>query len=583
MKLKVYLLVLNVILIIGCSSDNNEEPQTPDPKGSLEVTVITSDGEAIEGAVVTTTPTTQQLTTGPTGKVLFENLDIGNYEVSVLVPFELEPIEEVVSIEADKTAEVLILGLDVIEPTPIDLSFLITQTYNLLKGDFLFDAGGFGLYWGDIGTDLAYVNPGNFTVFNDLDTYNFTAGNNTVLKVWADHYKAIRMVNLGLDAIEDDNYNKDQPINEGVAAAQFRFLRALLYFNLVKIYGNPVVVTTAKIDLQNPPTAIQGMDETYQLIENDLIFAEANLEANAPSNRASVPVAQALLGKVYLQMAGFPLLQNDKYALALAQFNKLTGVFGLETNYADIFSLTNETSTTEVIFRIDFDANDINTSGNYGVLWGPQGISIHDYLLLAPGFPESFFEIPANIVSPVTFPLDIEDSRFAQNIAAFTLDNGNAANATEISDWRPYKFRKDTALPVVANGESFDLPYLRYADVLLMLAEAENAINGPTAIAYEAVNQVRRRAFGDNLNDLPAGLSQQEFLEAILKERSLELCFEGHRKDDLVRTQQLQSVVESFNLSNPQNTKNYEPHKYIWPIPQEELNFNQGATQNPGY
>ncbi|MGB5818618.1 MAG: RagB/SusD family nutrient uptake outer membrane protein [Saonia sp.] len=580
MKTKIALLVIILSTLISCSNDDKPEEEIT---GNLEVFVISSTNEPIEGAIVTTIPETQQLTTGTTGSVTFTTIEAGEYEVSALLPAFILPSTKTVTVVAGKTTTVeLSVGPDPIEPIPLDIDLLLKDCYHSLKGTNLFDATGYPFYWGTIGADVLYNNPSIFSNISNLDSYEITPNDKIIVDVWTDHYRAIRKTNIGIEAIENSDYTSEQGIDENVVLGELRFLRALLYFNLVKVYGNPVLVTTAQTNLDNPPSLVQDQLKVYELIEEDLIFAESNLTSSTPSNRASIAAAQALLGKVYLQMAGFPLSQNDKYTKALEQFKKLEGLYSLETNYADVFSLENETSDNEVIFRVDFDSNN-GTGGNYGVFWGPLGVAQQDNLWLVPGFPESYFETPGEVTSPVTFPINVQDSRFFQNVATFSFENNVSKDEEEISNWRSYKFRKDVSLPINPNEESFDFPYLRYADVLLLLAEAENAINGPTALAYNAVNEVRRRAFGNTDKDLPLGLSQQQFLDVILEERRLELCYEGARKDDLIRTQQLQAVIDIFNQNNPQNSKNFQPHEYIWPIPQIEINSNPDVVQNPGY
>ncbi len=583
MQIRNYLILLVLGISLSCSDDDPEEQQAKDEIGNLEVLVVSTDNEPLEGAIVTTLPQTEELTTGALGTVLFRDIDTGEYEVSVLVPAFIIPTKKTVTVVPGTTTKVEIeTGPDPIEPTPLNIDLLLKESYESLRGPNLFDATGYPYYWGDIGADILYSNPSLITNIVNLDRYSINTGDKIIEDVWTDHYKAIRLCNIGIEAIENVDYVSDQGIDENIMLGELRFLRAMLYFNLVKLCGNPVLVTSAVVDLDNPPETVQDPLKVYELIEEDLLFAENNLGSSGPSNRASIAAAQALLGKVYLQMAGFPLLQNDKYAKALAQFKKLEGSYTLETNYSDAFSLENEGTGSEVIFSIDFDT-DTGNGGNYGVYWGPLGIAQQDNLWLVPGFPENYFAMPDAVTSPVTFPMDTEDSRFFQNIATFSLQNGAMENEEEINNWRPYRFRKDVALSTNPNEESFDFPYLRYADVLLMLAEAENAINGPTALAYDAINQVRRRAFGNTENDIPPGLNQLEFLEVLLKERQLELCYEGVRKDDLIRTQTLQSVIDNFNQDNPQHFKEYEPHEYIWPIPQMEINLNPGAVQNPGY
>jgi hypothetical protein len=142
---------------------------------------------------------------------------------------------------------------------------------------------------------------------------------------------------------------------------------------------------------------------------------------------------------------------------------------------------------------------------------------------------------------------DSTDQRRDVTIAPYNVAaDGVTKVGVKISDMRDGKYRRDWIKPVIAPNSQvqyFGLKWqlLRYADVLLMFAEAENEINGPTAAAYNAVNMVRRRGYGkaittaDALVDLPAGLAQADFFKAIVRERALELGAEGIRKYDLLR------------------------------------------------
>ena len=115
-----------------------------------------------------------------------------------------------------------------------------------------------------------------------------------------------------------------------------------------------------------------------------------------------------------------------------------------------------------------------------------------------------------------------------------------------------------------------------------MLAESENEVNGPNSLAYDAINQVRRRAFGNTEHDVPSNLNQEQFFEKVFLERKLELCFEGHRRDDLIRREQLQNIINEYNAANDFQ-KDFQSHEYVWPIPQQELDLNPNAIQNSGY
>ena len=573
--------LLILVVTVGCSSDSSDSETVNLPStGNLQILIQSPAGEPISGAVVSTIPATSERTTGANGIVSFNNIEAGSYVISIDLPTDDIIYNSLpVSVTAGETASFAIeVGPEPITESPISIDLLLDACYDRLKGELIFDASGYISYWGDIGSDVLFYNTNSGPNFLDLDRYNFSPNNAIINNIWGEHYTTIRLVNQGLDAIESNEFTSENTIDENQVKAEFQFLRALLYFNLVKLYGNPVVVTTASFDPNNPPPLVQGMEETYALIVSDLVAAQTGLSATGANTRATLAASQALLGKVYLQMAGFPLQRPENYTLALAEFEKLEGTFSLEINYEDIFSLQNESSTSEVIFKVPFDAD-----GNYGALWGPVGVVPQDLLEMAVGFSESFFEDPASVMSPIDFPLDVQDLRFNQNVASFSFENQIAVNQPNIADWRPYKFQKALDETVGFGTESFDFPYLRYADVLLMIAEAENAINGPTAKAYSAINEVRRRAFGNSDNDLTSGLSQQAFLQAVLDERRRELCFEGHRKDDLIRNQLLESVISDFNVNHPQFTKNFESFNYIWPIPQVEINSNPDVQQNQGY
>jgi len=172
----------------------------------------------------------------------------------------------------------------------------------------------------------------------------------------------------------------------------------------------------------------------------------------------------------------------------------------------------------------------------------------------------------------------------------------------EAAKWRRYYEPLAPAKQQYYNGTNF--PILRYADVLLMLAEAENEVNGADATAYDAINQVRRRGYGlpvgavSAVADLPAGLSKSQFKQAIMDERARELCFEGLRKADLIRwgvfTSTMNAMVTEINGSNTSSTNKSRwilgyytaasSARYVLlPIPSLEININKAMTQNPGW
>ncbi len=130
-----------------------------------------------------------------------------------------------------------------------------------------------------------------------------------------------------------------------------------------------------------------------------------------------------------------------------------------------------------------------------------------------------------------------------------------------------------------SNDSGVNYPILRYADVLLMYAEALNELNGPTTEAYMAINQVRQRARMNNVNVLTdlKDLSQTQFREAVFKERRLEFAFEGQRWFDLVRSGQMVLVMQAHGKTSAQKF-----HELL-PIPQREIDANPALQQNDGY
>jgi hypothetical protein len=566
------------VFSLSCSDDQGKE-QEIEQLGTLEVKAVYESGTAMPDVTVSTVPRTREKMTDAMGKVVFDNVPIGNYEVILTPPFSDVSVAVDVKVQENQIAIVeAVMGPDPISETPIDFDVFLDNIYDQLKTEFLFDSNGYSHYWGDIGTSMARLNPNSMGRFGNLDNYYFQSGDYVINEVWSEHYRVIRLTNRGLDELNAIDRSSAEEIDALGLESEFRFLRALLYFNLVKLYGNPVLATTAEVNFNNPPPFVQGREAVVDQIVEDLIFAQQNLSSGLAKEKASKEAATALLGKVYLTMAGFPMHQIDKYSLALEELEKVAGSFTLEENYADVFSIENENTNTEVIFSIAFDS-----SGNYSVPWGPKGISFNDRLLLVPDFINSFFEEGEEPSEPVIFPLVTDDSRFFQNIATFSYENGDLVDEALMENWRPYKYIKEVEQPSVMNEESFDYPYLRMADVYLMIAEAENELNGPTVKAYNALNLVRRRAFGDLNHDAQNGLTQEEFSDLLLKERRLEFCFEGQFKDDLIRMNALETEILNYNQNYPELARDFQSHEYIWPIPQSETNLDPNVVQNDGY
>ncbi|WP_031425595.1 RagB/SusD family nutrient uptake outer membrane protein [Flavimarina sp. Hel_I_48] len=564
-------LFFTLFLISACTNDD-DNPDTEENSTSLTIRIIDGDKDPVPNIEIYTEPKTQTLRTNSKGIVRFVNISPGTYTVFMNVSdyYSFE-VEVEVRLDEDNFLEFSTLDIDPVEESPLDFGEFLSNVYANLQE--IYKPHYFVNTWGDIGADMIYVNPNAADPM--MDRYSFDSNNSIISLIWDEHYNQINDINYGLNKLYETRAEKPESQLE-VFESELRFLRALLYFNLVKRFGNPLIAEYSGTLDYDPSATIQGGNELYDLIISDLLFAQDYLPPFEQADKASLEAAQALLGKVYLQSAGFPLKRVENYAKALEQLNKIEASFELENNYASIFNRGN-TNGNEIIFKIEFEeSNEHNTYGNY---WGPQGTVLHDILLLNQDYIFSYLTEEEQFEQPVTFPIDLKDSRFYTNIATFKLVNGEEVNAEALVDWRPYKFFDSAA----GNSGVLDFPVLRYADILLMIAEAENRVNGPTMKAYDAVNEVRRRAYGSTSYDLPANLTTTEFLEAVLSERKKELSHEGHRKDDLIRTENLADIIAAFNEDNPNYQRNFEDYKYIWPIPQRDISINPYIKQNPGY
>ncbi len=378
--------------------------------------------------------------------------------------------------------------------------------------------------------------------------------------------------------------------------AEASFLRALNYFNLVRVYG-PVPLATKAITSVNDDLypATQPLDSVYSLIIEDLKFAKqhlSNKEQVLQKGRATKGAAMALLGKVYLTYAGYRKAEDPTtievgdpmyFELAYNELDSLVkghaGNYALFDNYGDMFSNDKENGI-EDIFSIQYKQGALGAgaSGGEGSLkqthWAPQlGIthSAYETYRAVPAFYKKFLD--ADKRKAVTFLdkfVDIDG-----------IDREYPATLTY-----PYvkKYIRDIREGGIGgfdyasarDGEENTI-VLRYADVLLMHSEAVWGKNGktPSAEAIEGINTVRRRAGLEDLN-IANITTSEAFVNRLLDEREKELCFEGHGWFDYTRLGQL---YERVDIKTATTANRF----YTWPIPALEINKNKNLLQSPGW
>lgn len=396
--------------------------------------------------------------------------------------------------------------------------------------------------------------------------YNITPSN-VYVNLYAPSYAGINRCNTVIDRLPGI------PMDEALKkryVAEAKFVRALHYFNLVRLYGDVPLATRETTSLEGLNVARTPVGEVYAQIEADLAEAESTLPRTYPAadaGRATQGAAKALLAKVYLTRAG-TTKGSPYWAQAAAKCKEVmdSGGYDLWPNFADAFSLAAK-GGREAVFEVQF-LTDVR--GNpFGTHYGIRGVPLY------PG-PGS----GAARVSPSLFnAYDPTDRRRAVTFqTSFTLNGVTTTlSVTDPDPTRAVSFQKLWDRTARTSG-GLSFPYLRYADVLLMHAEALNeAGNGPNAEAFAALNRVRTRA------GLPAlaGLDYAAFREAVWRERRLEFAFENQRRFDLLRTGRLLDAVKAEN-SFSRNAL-IQPFHALLPLPLLEMDANPSLVQNPGY
>jgi len=414
--------------------------------------------------------------------------------------------------------------------------------------------------------------------FQELGKYTYGPSNATINAVWQSYYFGIYRANKVINKVEPETDLRKQII------AEAKFLRAYFYFEIVSMFGKgPLMLKEPTPSEYNQPFVTA--DEIYAQIQTDLADAMAVLPSKSQYAaedifRASKGAAQALAGKAYLY--------QKKYAEAATEFEKVItgGDYQLQDDYSTLFLKESEFGV-ESIFEVSYvttegyDWGTFQWGGNRAMenniswqLTGPRG----DYF--NPGETGLIggwgFNYPTDNVYQVFVEAGDTTRRGASLLSLEDLRAQGGDWTNEDSwGWGGYirvKYGTRTSETNGENGAVLELNYgtnlrlLRYADVLLMAAEA-NHFAGDDGKAATYLNQVRSRA---NL-----GAYSGDIFEAIVKERQMELCFEAVRFLDLIRWGKAPQVLGPLGFVAGKHE--------LYPIPQDEIRNNTNASQNPGY
>jgi hypothetical protein len=367
-----------------------------------------------------------------------------------------------------------------------------------------------------------------FDKFTDITTSDITED------AWNDSYLGISRANIVLDRI--DAIDMDAGLRDRLKGEAL-FLRSLYYYHLAVAFGNiPLVLNETKSTEEGTQHVQVGASTVYNQLISDLTTAESQLPqsySGADLGRATKGAAAALLGKIYLTV-------GDK-GNAESALKRVTG-YSLVENYADLWGVDNE-HNSESIFEVEFEGG----LGNQGNQFTSQFNND-----LAATVTSGLRNIPEQ---DLVDAYEDGDARFAASIAGVEPDN---------TGWTiKYGLENNFAEDDAPNN----WVVLRYADVLLMLAEAV----GEGAEGYGYINQVRERA---GLGPID-GSTPGSYEEKLLHERRVELAFENHRWADLLRFGVAETVMSA--QGKPVNGK------LLFAIPQRELDLNTNFVQNSGY
>jgi starch-binding outer membrane protein, SusD/RagB family len=403
-----------------------------------------------------------------------------------------------------------------------------------------------------------------------MDFFTFINDEPVVQNYWRDHYQAISRLNLMIFHLEKADASivtkKDRYMGEA------KFLRALSYFNLVRAFGDLPIVT-APITFEE---AYQNKRQPVATVYNDVIYkdlldAETKLPlkyTGADVGRATQGAAKSLLGKAYLTQKDFV-----KAEVKLKEVTTLG--YQLLPNYNDLWDYSKDEHHKEYIFDIEYESGQ-GYGSNLTNAHMPQEAVLQAFYGIKGGGGSDLCPSDSLLSDPRTPEFQglfiPEDKRRERSVA-----NGHT-NAS--GEWVPLpvtglrrSFTMKYTCPVPAGGDSpANFKVIRYADVLLMLAEALNE-NNKTDEALTYLNMVRERAGVPTYSDLAKSTTRDK----IELERRLELCFEGHRWWDLLRTGRAMQVMGPFGMK--------QKH-WLYPIPLTEMqvvNNTEVLWQNPGW
>ncbi|TVR86294.1 MAG: RagB/SusD family nutrient uptake outer membrane protein [Saprospirales bacterium] len=454
--------------------------------------------------------------------------------------------------------------------TPEDYELALVGAYDMLQATYV------NVLMGEIASDNVNAggeSPTDVIGWQQVDRMIHTAVNSNIQDLWNFNFAGVQRASWMLENEDNIDFDgKDQII------AEARFLRAYFNFELLKWFG-PIPIKESQFELGDELRIPRSsVDEVYDFIISELLDAIENLNVSSvQTGRVNQMAARSLLGKVHLYRENFQEAANQLNEVINSGIYHLYGTQGVE-RYEDLFEFLAENGP-ESVFEIQYTgvqgaSFDCLQCSEGNVMVGFSGIRGYTGPVFESGFG---FGLPRESVYNAFSEDDLRRDVSILDIEAWAAETGASftiGNQDQNTGHTGYYNRK--YLPRINNNQpdaNLTQPNnnraIRYADVLLMAAEALNRGGIDDEMARTYVNMVRNRA---GLSDTNA--SGSDLLEVIINERRLELVGEGHRFFDLVRWNKAEEYIDGFTA----------PKNNLFPIPFEEIGFSQGNwEQNPGY
>jgi hypothetical protein len=396
---------------------------------------------------------------------------------------------------------------------------------------------------------------------------------------WRTSYQGIDAANLAITNISTMPASAISDAQKSQLIGQAQFLRAWFYFNLVRIYGDVPLLTTPTAGATGLQVPRNTTSDIYtKLILPDLLAAEkSGLSFTDNTGRVSLGAIKALLAKVYETMAGYPLQLTANYALAKQKALEVinSGNYTLYTNYDQFRDPAND-NLKENIFMAQFAAT---------IRSCPMFNWTLPLFTAVSGANSGTGALTPDMTFYKSFTAGDKRGQEDQYFFSHYASHATGTNIVFATGQHIFKYFDNVAY-TSNQGSGKCYPIIRLTDIMLLYAEAQNEADGsPDANSYTYINQVRARA---NLSPL-AGLSKDQFRQAIWNERNHELCYENITWFDMVRTRMAYDAKNNvfvplvgYTFPNGQNVT-FATKNLLFPIPQTEIQANPKLTQNPGY